>query len=281
MLQLQAKKPVSYWLFFVFITSYCLMSCSKESENSHAHEKLRIITLAPHLAELVASAGALDNLIGVVSYSDFPSQVKQLPHVGDAFKIDYESIIRLNPDIILVWKGGTPQAVINKLKSLKLKLIETEIKKLDDIGKTIADIAKLTHTEAIAEKNIKRFEKKLQELKNNHAQHQSLFLEISAQPLYTVSKQHWMSEAASVCGYENIFANLTQLSAPVTFESVISKNPQAILTIAQQTDKQWQQWTTLKAVANKQIFTISPDYFSRPTLRIVHGIEQLCGSNNS
>ena len=57
----------------------------------------RIITLAPNLAELVFAAGAGDRLKGVVEYSNFPAQVSQLPRVGDAFRIDLERIIELNP----------------------------------------------------------------------------------------------------------------------------------------------------------------------------------------
>jgi len=48
----------------------------------------RIITLAPNLAELVFAAGAGEQLKAVVEYSNFPAQVKQIPRIGDAFRID-------------------------------------------------------------------------------------------------------------------------------------------------------------------------------------------------
>ena len=42
----------------------------------------RIISLAPHVTEMLFSAGAGDQLVGVVSYSDYPEQAKTLPRVG-------------------------------------------------------------------------------------------------------------------------------------------------------------------------------------------------------
>ena len=71
----------------------------------------RIITLAPHLTELVYAAGAGDRLVGVVEYSDFPPQAENLPRVGDSFRLDHERVASLAPDLVLVWRSGTPLAV--------------------------------------------------------------------------------------------------------------------------------------------------------------------------
>jgi ABC-type Fe3+-hydroxamate transport system substrate-binding protein len=271
------KKPVNRWLFLLTAV-FSLLSCSTNNTPSEPTTAVRIITLAPHLAELAASAGALDNLVGVVAYSDFPAEVKHIQIIGDAFNLDYEAIVALNPDYLIAWKGGTPIATINKLKSLKLNLIETEITELSDIPATIELIAELTNTKDIATNNIKRFNQKLNQLKKPSQTFKTLFIQSYSKPLYTVSGKHWISEAAAICGYQNIFNDLSQISTTVSLESVIAKNPQAILNIANQIDQQWQSWPLLDAVKNKQIFTISPDYFARPSMRILNGIAQLCDS---
>lgn len=272
------EKPEKFWLSLCIVMVLTLVSCSNETQNL-TNKKVRIITLAPHLAELVASAGALDNLVGVVSYSDFPQKVMELPHVGDAFKLDYEAILSLSPDIILTWRGGTPQGVIEKLKSLNLTVVETEIKELADIAKVIEQISVITSSQEFAHKSIQIFSQTLTQYKHQHYRPQTTFIEISPKPLYTVSSQHWMSEAVSICGFMNIYSELKQLSAPITLESLISHNPQTILNISKQVDNQWQQWQTLQAVKNNRILTLSPDYLSRPTMRILTGIEKLCQFN--
>ncbi|MCW8853927.1 MAG: cobalamin-binding protein, partial [Gammaproteobacteria bacterium] len=42
----------------------------------------RIISLAPHVTELLYAAGASDQLVGVVNYSDYPEQAKKIPQIG-------------------------------------------------------------------------------------------------------------------------------------------------------------------------------------------------------
>jgi len=75
-----------------------------------------IITLAPNIAELVFAAGAGEYLKAVVEYSNFPEQVKQIPRVGDAFRIDLERIIEIRPDLVIAWKSGNPQTALQKLE---------------------------------------------------------------------------------------------------------------------------------------------------------------------
>ena len=71
----------------------------------------RIVTLAPHLAEMVHAAGAGDRLVGSVAYTDFPPAARTLPLVGDAFGVDAERLVALMPDLVLAWEGGNPAAV--------------------------------------------------------------------------------------------------------------------------------------------------------------------------
>jgi iron complex transport system substrate-binding protein len=263
----------------ILFTIIFFISCDTNKPNVNSNTP-RIITLSPHLAELVYSAGAEKNLIGVVAYSDFPESVKSIEQVGDAFKLDYEKIITLNPTHILTWKNGTPVSIIDKLNSLGLNIVETEINTLEEIPVTIKQIAKLTNTEAFAEKSITDFNQSIYSLKDKNFSSKTVFIETYHEPLYTVSKDHWISEAASLCGYHNLFNDISQLSAPVSLEAVITRNPQAILTIAPQEDLQWQDWQELEAVKNQQIITIHPDYFSRPSLRLIEGVKQLCSSRS-
>lgn len=269
------SKPFLQWLF-LFTTMILTTSCHSTDEAEKGLKKIRLITLSPHLAELVHSAGAIDNLVGVVSYSDFPKKVKSIKNIGDAFKVDFEAILTLKPDYILSWKGGTPTAVVAKLKSLNINVIETEINELSDITNTIEQIANLTNTFDVAHLNIKLFENSIKELKQTNHEKQTIFIETFHQPIYTVSGTHWLSEAVEICGFKNIFSNLSQDSAAVNIEAVINKNPQVILNIAKQSDNQWQKWKSMSAVKNNKIYTIDPDYMSRPSMRILKGIKQLC-----
>src|SRR5688572_5161853 len=93
----------------------------------------RIVTLAPHLTELVYTAGAGDRLVGAEAYSDYPEAAKRLPRVGDAFQVDYERLLALKPDLVLVWATGTPEPVIEQLQRMRLRVERIAISNLDAI----------------------------------------------------------------------------------------------------------------------------------------------------
>ena len=270
-------KPVTHWLF-LYLFLMLLSSCSSENPpvTPSIEQQIKIIALAPHLAELTESAGAMENLVGITAYVAEDDKFKDIQIVGDAFKLDYEAIIALNPDYILSWKGGTPDFVRNKLQSLNFEIVEIDIQKLADIPKALMVIAKLSSTQDQAQKQIELFKQQLTLLKNSYRPRFKTFIQTYDKPLYTISGKHWMSEAAALCGYDNVFGDLSQQSATVSLESVLAKNPEAIINISDQKDQQWQNWPNVLAVKNKHIINISPNFFSRPSMTILQGIKQLC-----
>src|SRR3546814_18731335 len=50
----------------------------------------RIVTLAPHLAELVCAVHACRDLVGVAQYTDTPPEAARAPHVGNALAVNLE-----------------------------------------------------------------------------------------------------------------------------------------------------------------------------------------------
>ena len=66
----------------------------------------RIVTLAPFLTELAFAAGAGDLVVGVTAFSDYPEAARSLPQLGDAYGLDLERLLDLQPDLVLAWSSG-------------------------------------------------------------------------------------------------------------------------------------------------------------------------------
>ncbi|HVE10490.1 MAG TPA: ABC transporter substrate-binding protein, partial [Paraburkholderia sp.] len=64
----------------------------------------RVVSLAPHVTELLYAAGGGAQMAGAVTYSDYPPAARQLPRVGDNKALDLERIVALRPDLIVVWR---------------------------------------------------------------------------------------------------------------------------------------------------------------------------------
>lgn len=72
-------------------------------------EAARIVSLVPSFTEILHAVGAQDQLVGVSSYCDYPPEAKSLPRVGGYFDPNYEAIIALKPNLVLVsdYRGET------------------------------------------------------------------------------------------------------------------------------------------------------------------------------
>ncbi|OXL16317.1 helical backbone metal receptor [Polynucleobacter cosmopolitanus] len=258
----------------------------------------RIITLAPHLSELVDSAGGSDRLVGVSAFSNFPTSVKQLPITSDARSIDLEKMKSLGPDLIIYWRGGTSESQIQSIKKTFTKdvqFIAVEPKKLLDIATDIETIGKALGTDLVAKKNADVLRLKITELRNkeNNQNKQKnisqrkvrVFYQVWAQPLMTLNQDHIISDIIQLCGGEQLFANEKVLVPTVSREAVIKANPEIIFTAVdnQKMTSDWSMWTSfsqLAATKNKAFVDLDGDIISRPSPRIMQGAQKICTEIN-
>jgi len=242
----------------------------------------RIISLAPDLTELAYDAGAAAQMVGADSYSNYPAAAEKLPRIGDAFRVDLERLVALQPDLILAWHGGTPAAVIERLRALKLQVLVIGTDQLTDIAHNLELIGQVTGHEAEAHAAAQKFLEGLEALRKQYAGRAPVrvFYEISSMPLYTVGGRQSISRMIELCGGRNIFSDLKELAAPVSLESVLARDPQAVVTGsdggAAARLKEWQRWPQVSAVRTGSLFNISGDLLARATPRILQGGKQLC-----
>lgn len=245
----------------------------------------RIISLAPHITEMLYSAGAGQQLVGVVSHSDYPPAARQLPVIGGYNGLNIEKILDLKPDIIIAWNEGNRGKDIQRLESLGLNVWRTDVSRLDDIPNLIETFGQHFHSEDIATPKASQLREELTRIKRRYDTTNSpkVFYQIWNKPLITINGQQFISQGIALCGGENVFSELTALSAEVSLESVINQNPEVILLggtpmIQKQWTQSWQAWTNIKAVKNNKIIALNADLYQRPTERFILSLDTLCQS---
>ena len=240
------------------------------------------MSLAPALTELVYAAGAGTQLVGTVEYSDYPAAALSVQRIGDAFRVDYETLRRLEPDVILAWGSGNPRAILDKLVHLGYRVIEFEPETLDDIASHVQQIGEIAGTSDIADQVAAEFREALNHLQMTYAGKQTLsvFYQISPQPYFTVTRAHVINEAIELCGGDNVFAGLPGIAPAVALESVVSRNPDVIIASTLARDggwkEPWRRWSVVSAVKNDALYSIDANLMNRSTPRIAAGVEQIC-----
>lgn len=241
----------------------------------------RIVTLAPHLSELVFDAGAGDMLVGVSAYSDFPPAVSRIEIVSDAFTVDQERLRLLAPDIVLAWKSGTPSRVVDELRSGGYRVETIASRNLADIAAAIRRIGVLTGRDGNAEKIATEFERNLQSIRDRYGANTPIetFYQVSLKPLYTINGAHYISELIELCGAQNVFSDLNGLAPTVSVEAVVASDPEAILASSADGAEafvEWRRWPHLRANRYENYFTINADEIGRPTTRLIAAANSLC-----
>ena len=243
----------------------------------------RIISLAPHLTELLFAAGAGGQTVGTVEYSDYPRAAQAIARIGDNAQLDLERIVALKPDLVVVWQNGNAQRQLEKLLSLGIPVFYNEPRRLPDIARAIEQLGRLAGTEAAALPAAREFRAREAELRGRYAGRApvTLFFQIWDRPLLTVNGGHLISDVIQLCGGQNVFAGLKPLTPEIPTEAVLAAEPEAIVGVTAEAGQpgdldQWKPWPRLKAVARGNLFTIGSDTISRNTPRILDGARALC-----
>lgn len=245
----------------------------------------RIISLAPHITELLFAAGAGERIVGVVEYSNYPQAAKRLPRVGDTRSLDLERIIALRPDLVIVWLTGSPQTQLDVLTALGLPIYYNEPRSLDQIGQTIERFGELAGTSAAAQVAARDFRSRLATLQQQYRGREpvTVFHQIWEQPLMTVNGEHLISHVLQLCGGRNIFAELRAFTPHVVAEAVLEANPEVIGTGGRGAAMSaglgtWLGWPQLRAVARNNLYVVDPELISQHVPRILDGAQQICES---
>lgn len=246
------------------------------------HPPQRIISLTPHLTELLFAVGAGAQVVGVDSASDYPAVAQSLPRVGDYSRINFERILALKPDLVLVWMGGNRAADIHALKKLGLPVLHTQATQLKDVARLSRLIGKASGHAGQGEAAARDFTTRLAALQVKLPSRPpvKVFYQVWDRPLITVGGTHWISDALTLCGAHNVFAELRALSPAVSLEAVLQRSPELIVsgTDAPDMRRQWQRYASLPAVTNQAFARLDADRLHRLTPRLIEGVAELCAA---
>ncbi|MET0383238.1 MAG: cobalamin-binding protein [Burkholderiaceae bacterium] len=242
----------------------------------------RIVTLAPHLTELAFAAGAGANVIAVSRFSDYPPEALSRPVVGDAFTVDYEALAKLKPDLVLVWGGGTAERTKEKLRSLGWPVVDIEIRSVAGLADTLRRIGELSGTRAAAQARARALVGDWTALQSEFANRApvKVFFQLWDAPLMTLNGRHLISQAITACGGRNVFAELPTLTATVSWEAAVRRDPELIVAGGGRGEPakpgRWADFTQVSATKHGEFARIDGDLIARSGPRFVDGARQLC-----
>mgnify|MGYP005840872301 CR=1 FL=1 len=245
-------------------------------------EPERIISIIPSATEIAFSLGIGDKIVGVSDWDNYPEEVNEIEKVG-GLDVSTEKIVSLEPDLVLA--NSSNGNSIEALRNIDVTVLVVDANSLDETFESIRMIAKATGTKNNAEEIIAKMEGDRDEIINvvkeiPEEERKKVWVEVS-QDLYTAGKGTFMNELIELAGGTNIMSD--QEGWPqVSEETVIEKNPDVIFITygyyienAAEQVKDRENWKSVNAIKEEQVFELDSDMVNRPGPRITQGLKQI------
>lgn len=121
--------------------------CATTTEANHA--TTRVVSLVPNVTEIAFALGAGGQMVGVSDYCLYPPEARRLPRVGGLMNPSLETVVRLRPDVVFLFRSQADFAT--RLRALGIKSELFAVDSLAELYTAVEQVGALTgHTSEAA-----------------------------------------------------------------------------------------------------------------------------------
>ena len=245
----------------------------------------RIVALQPADCEVLFAIGAGDLLVGRGEYCDYPAEVLEVPSVQSGFETNYEQIIALAPDVVILTKMAQSVEDIKKLEEAGITVIVSDAQSIQGVYSAISMLGQITGKADEAAELVASMTLSFAALaeKTKDKEGGSVYFEVSplAFGLWVAGAGTFMDEIATILNLKNAFDDIEGWQA-ISEEQVLTRDPDIIVTttmyfgegptpVEELTGRT--SWDSLKAVQNGRVFNADADAITRPGPRLVEAAQ--------
>ena len=233
----------------------------------------RIIALDSSAVEILFDIGESEKLVATHVFATHPKPVADIPKVGDAFNLDLEAIVALEPDLVFVFYENNTEPLRNLgLKVLYIKTLDHDFEKTTELMKMWG---RITNNMPGATKSIKTFNENIESITqevDSVIEGPRVFQDVGG--LWTPGKNTLVNEVFNLLKADNI-AKEIEGYAQISPEIIVEKNPEIILTPNPQLFLDNQAYENVSAVKNGKVYSLESDSLSVPGPRFPNGIREI------
>ena len=278
----------------IFVLSGCSsqtdrMVTDREGTEVNIPTKIeKIISTAPSNTEVLMALGLGDKLVAIDKYStDIEGINTELPQI-DFLNPDAETIIGLEPDIVIASGHNKTGSVEDPFKAISEAGIPVvyipSSDSIDGIYKEIEFIADVVNERSKGKEIVDDMKAQVEEIKaigDTITDKKSVYFEISPAPyLSSFGKSTFLNEMIEIIGAKNIFENEEGWISP-TAEAIIDANPDVIITNAGYMENPTEEiksrdaWENINAIKNNEVYLVDQNASSRPSQNVIKALEQM------
>lgn len=180
----------------------------------------------------ICTADLSDNLKLIPEYE---GKIRELPSIGPVYSIDMESVVSLDPDLIIA-QVGTQSTQAKKLRDMGFNVITTHVRGYDDVVSTYKAFGKILEQEELAEDKIEELNIRKEEIVSKLPEENPsvVILYITSQTLAVKLDNSIAGDIANMLELDNIASDLPpdtigSENTPLDIEYIVEKDPDYVL----------------------------------------------------
>ena len=246
---------------------------------------MRIASLSPAVTEILYSIGHGDKIVCTDQFSNYPDDVREVPHLKDHQAVKTEDILEFKPDIIFT-STVVQRQLAEDLKIRGLSVVHQDPRDLNGVYETIKSIGLMFDNLEEANAVVLLMQQGFNQVKKKAAllpKRPKLYIEEWHEP--PMASGNWVPEIARFSGGDQFPIQPGELSRKVSLEEVQQHDPDLIVI-------SWcgagdlpeasiltgrPEWDSLRAVREGNVRVLDDTLLNRPGPRLVEGAQRLYG----
>tara|TARA_B100001123_G_C15340460_1_gene1034623 strand:- start:590 stop:1516 length:927 start_codon:yes stop_codon:yes gene_type:complete len=233
----------------------------------------RIIVIDSAAVEILYDLGAEDRILATHDFVNYPPLVTEVPRIGNAFALNYEKIVSLEPDLIYIFFDGPYEDLV--ALDIPVLYIESPTT-LEGVAERIKLWGTIINKKNAGEKSSNDFLQSLSKI-------ESKISDVESFPsVYHDVSPDWWTSGSGTLAYEmfdrlkarNIFDDIEGWSQ-VSVEQIVDRNPQFVLSVYPEGREMLLTTEALRsvdAIRNQKILTIEGDLIAIEGPRLINGM---------
>ena len=233
----------------------------------------RIVVIDSAAVESLFAIGEGHRIVATHDFVSYPPETADIPRVGDAFSLNLEATVALEPDLVFVFSdGAVPDLERAGLKVLYLKSLGYDFRKVAD---NIRVWGNITGSVDAAEAAASQFEARVARIEEAMAERgdgPSVFQDEGS--LWTPGPDTLIGEVFDLLKLRNIAHDVSGY-AQLSPEIIVERDPEIIIASYGDAISGDSAFKDLAAVKNNRVYVPSSDALSIAGPRFVGGIEEM------
>jgi len=242
----------------------------------------RIVSLAPATTELVFALGLGGRLVGRTHWCDYPAEALAVADLGNGIGPSVEAVAGERPDLVLLYASAANRPALLRLEALGIPTAVLRTDLTNDLRRAARLIAEAAGEPLAAHTLLSAFDVELARARPPRPPRRRprVYVDVEANPPITVGRGSFLSEIIEAAGAENVFGDIPQPSAPVSLETIVSRDPDAVLMLTSDATRMRDLagrpgWSAVPAVRARRVIAVDGSLFGRPSPRMPGAVRDL------